>query len=163
MKTPEPHVSTAWITLASFHDPAAARELTDFLREEGIDARVQDERRLQKNWFLVGRTKAGVHVRLPEPSFNYAQNCLEMNPAVAERCLRKAVRCPSCGSPRVHFPQMTRKNVLPTLVAQALVLVGLMKLEYFCEACNYTWRPPTPRRSSVRKGHAPDKMKPHSA
>jgi hypothetical protein len=134
-----PHVSNVWITLATFDSPEEAQAFSQFLREEGITAQVQDERRLQKSWFL-SRPVAGIHVRVPESSFEYAQNYLEINPG-AIRFLRRAIHCPSCNSVRVHYPQMTRKNILPTLVAHFLLLVGVMKREYYCEACHYTWSP----------------------
>jgi hypothetical protein len=134
-----PHVSNVWITLATFDRPEEGEEFSQFLREEGIPAQVQDERRLQELWFL-SRPVAGVHVRVPESSFEFAQKLLEINPAAA-RFLRRAIHCPSCNSVRVHYPQMTRKNILPTLVAQFLVLLGVMKREYYCEACHYTWGP----------------------
>jgi len=139
MKNLAPHVSNVWITLATFDRPEEAGEFSQFLREEGITAQVQDERVLQKSWFL-SRPLAGVHVRVPESSFGFAQNHLETSPAAA-RFLRAAIHCPSCNSVRVHYPQMTRKNFLPTLVAQFLVLLGVMQREYYCEACHYTWSP----------------------
>jgi hypothetical protein len=123
MKTPEPHVSTAWINVASFDNPDEAIGLSMVLRDEGIDARVQDERTLQRIWFLTRPSRAGLHVCVPEHSFAFAQSYMEVSP-VAERFLRRALHCPSCHSARVHFPQMTRKNVLPTLVAQLLVFFG---------------------------------------
>jgi hypothetical protein len=134
-----PHLSNVWVNLATFNRPEEAQGFTQFLNKEGIEAQVQDERTLQKSWFWT-RPVAGIHVRVPEASFEYAQNCLGINPA-ATRFLRRAVHCPSCNSVRVHYPQMTRKNVLPTLVAQLLVLLGVMKRECYCEACHYTWVP----------------------
>jgi len=140
MKNQEPHVSTAWINVASFDNPDEAIGLSHVLRDEGIDARVQDERTLQKSWFLTRPSRAGVHVCVPEPSFAFAQNYMEISPLV-ERFVRRAAHCPSCHSARVQFPQMTRKNILPTVVAQVLVLLRVMKHEYYCEACHYTWQP----------------------
>jgi len=143
-----PHVSSAWINVATFDDPEDAQELSRLLRRESVDAQVQDERRLQRNWFLTKRNRAGVHVQVPEPSFTFARHFLERNEAV-RHLIQNAVHCPSCGSPRVHFPQMTRKNLLPTLVAQLLVPFGVMRQEYYCEACQYTWKPGegVPRRA----------------
>lgn len=123
--------------MATFDRPEEAQEFGQFLREEGITAQVQDERVLQRSWFL-SRPVAGIHVRVPESSFEYAQNYLETNP-VAAGFLGRAIHCPSCNSVRVHYPQMTRKNILPTLVAQFLVLLGVIRREYYCEACHYTW------------------------
>jgi hypothetical protein len=142
------HVSSAWINVATFDRPEDADELCRLLRKESVDAQVQDERRLQKNWFLTKRSRAGIHVRVPEPSFAFARDYLERS-GTAHHLAQCAVHCPSCGSPRVHFPQMTRKNLLPTLVAQLLVLVGVIRQEYYCEACQYTWKPGESRRPAM--------------
>ena len=155
MKARHPHVSTALINVATFDEPDKATAFRQFLREEGIAAQVHDERRLQKNWFLTRSSHAGVHVRVPEHSFEFTQNLLEISPK-AQSFLSRAIHCPSCNSARVQFPQMTRKNVLPTLMAQMLVLFGVMQQECYCEACQYTWRPadgrsPSADSSSSRK------------
>jgi hypothetical protein len=34
---------------------------------------------------------------------------------------------------------MTRKNALPTLVAQVAVALRLARHECYCESCHYTW------------------------
>jgi hypothetical protein len=128
-----------WATLASFNDPEEANALCEFLRQEGINTQVQDERRLQRWWFLA-QPLAGIHVRVPGASFEDAQSILQGNPA-SVRFLRRAIRCPSCNSVRVQYPQMTRKNILPTLVAQGLVFMRVMKRECYCETCHYTWVP----------------------
>jgi len=154
-KTVEHHYPTAWMNVASFDHPDDAENLARVLNKHGIDARVQDERRLQKNWFLVRRCVAGIHVRVPETIFAYTEQYLEKHSS-ARQWLDAAVHCPACHSTRIQFPQMPRENVLPTLVAQCLVLVGLMKQAYCCEACQYTWVPakrrlvsPAPRRTLV--------------
>lgn len=149
----EPHVSSAWINVATFDDPEVAQELCRLLRRESVEARMQDERRLQRNWFLTKRNRAGVHVRVPEPSFAFARDFLERSEA-ARHLAQAAVHCPSCGSPRVHFPQMTRKNLLPTLVAHLLVLVGVIRQEYYCEACQYTWKPGEGAPKRLKGAHA---------
>lgn len=140
MKTVGPHVSTALINVASFDHPDDALGLSQLIQAEGIDSVVKDERTLQRRWFLTHSSTAGIHVCVPEPSLASAESVLKLNP-LAERFLRQAPHCPSCRSTRIHFPQMTRKNVLPTLVAHVLVLLGVMRQEYYCEACHYTWLP----------------------
>lgn len=141
MKTAPPppaqHVSSVWVNLATVDRLAEAQGLGQFLEDEGFTIQVQNERTLQRMWFL-SRPVAGIHVRVPESSFEQALTCVEENP-VAAPFLHKAVHCPSCRSVRVHYPQMTRKNILPTIVAQLLVLLRLMQHEYFCEACHHTW------------------------
>src|SRR5689334_4370145 len=120
-------VSHAWINLATFDRTPAAERLREWLSHEGIEARIQDERGLQRRWFLA-RPLAGVHVRVPETAFAQAQQLVETDPAAA-RLMEGAIRCPSCHSVRVQFPQMTRRNILPTLVAQVLVLTHVMHQE----------------------------------
>ena len=127
------------MTLASFNDPKHADALAQLLRNGGFAVEVQDERNLQKAWFR-SRRYAGLHVCVSETVYPEAQEYLASH-STADDLLRHAVRCPSCGASRIQYPAMTRKNILPTLVAQMLVLVGFSKRECYCEACHYTWRP----------------------
>jgi len=108
-----------------------------------MEAWVHDERRLQRYWFATP-PQASTHVRVPEVFTELAQERLEKNPRAAG-VMSKAVRCPSCQSCRVEYPAMTRKNVLPTLVAQVGVVLRFVKHRCYCENCHYTWVrvPPT--------------------
>ena len=148
-----------WATLAAFDDEAGAEPLHQLLRGEGFESRIADERKLQRLWFLA-QPQAGVHVQVAEDRFPAAKDTLVNSPR-GEAVLRDAIRCPSCNSSRVQYPQMTRKFILPTLVAQLLVLFGLIRRECYCEDCQYTWvreRKPeaaSPRgRSSIAKAKA---------
>jgi hypothetical protein len=127
------------MTVATFHEKEDAEKLAEMLRKGGFLAEVQDERKLQKYW-LRSRAYAGVHLRVSESCFVEAQDYLNSNPS-AEPLLQHAIRCPSCDSSRIQYPAMTRKNILPTLVAQLFFLVGIMNRECYCRACHYTWRP----------------------
>jgi len=133
------HIGPAWITLATFNDMEDARNLGQLLTDGGVVTEVEDERRLQKAWFWT-KPQAGVHVTVPERMFERAKNFLEANPTASE-LVKKAIHCPSCHSPRVQYPAMTRKNVLPTLVAQMLFITGITKRECYCENCHFTWIP----------------------
>ena len=126
-----------WVNVAAFDQVTAAKALQSFLKKEGFEARIYDERGLQRYWFWT-KPQAGIHVQAPGGSYERVRECLEADP-IAQAFLQKAIRCPSCNSPRVQYPQMTRKFILPTLVAQLAVLLRLMKRECYCEDCQNTW------------------------
>jgi DNA-directed RNA polymerase subunit RPC12/RpoP len=52
--------------------------------------------------------------------------------------LEEAIRCPECGSPRVEYPQFTRKFLTPLLV-ELLISLGAGEKDYYCMDCHYTW------------------------
>lgn len=126
-----------WSRLAAFNNTKPAQTLVDFLEQRGFVARLYDERKLQRFWFLA-RPIAGICVQVPEECIPEVREFLSAQPE-AEELLRSAVHCPSCKSTRVHYPQMTRKNVLPTLVAHGLVSLGFLRHECYCEDCHFTW------------------------
>ena len=137
---PDRHASRTGMNFATFDTPAAAEALKSFLNRNGIDAHVQDERRLQRFWFLA-RPGAGLHVRVPEPEFARAEELLHEDRDSA-LLMKNAVRCPSCQSCQVQFPSMTRHFILPTLIAHVGVWLGFMQREHFCEKCQFTWVQP---------------------
>jgi hypothetical protein len=126
-----------WTDVAVFDDPEEAKRVHAVLKAEGFEARVHDERKLQRYWFL-STPQAGVQVQVTQKEFELVEQWLD-NARSAPALLANAIRCPSCQSVRVQYPQMTRKFILPTLVAQLFVLFGLMKHECYCESCQYTW------------------------
>ncbi len=123
MKT-EKHASE-FVTIASFNHQVDAEKLRSHLIDEGVAACVQDETRIQKYWFHA-EPKAGIHVQTPKVSLEDARVVLD-EPASA-RFLKRAIRCPSCASFRVQYPDLTRKNLLPMLLMQALVLLHRRKV-----------------------------------
>ena len=144
----------AWIRVAVFNKPSPAQTLRGMLNKAGFTARLRDERKLQRYWFLTA-PHASIYVEVPEESITAVKDHLSSHEETV-LLLREAIRCPSCRSLRVEYPQMTRKNILPTLVAHALVMTHLMEPEYYCEECHYTWsvrrqRPRASRRRSQKK------------
>src|SRR6185369_368319 len=126
-----------WSRLAAFNKLKSAQALVDFLQQHWFVVRLYDERKLQRFWFLA-RPIAGICVQVPEESIPVVREFLATQPET-EELLGRAVHCPSCNSTRVHYPQMTRKNVLPTLVAHGLVSLGFLRHECYCEDCHFTW------------------------
>jgi hypothetical protein len=148
--------SPVWMSFATFDHPTDAREFKTLIKKEGIDAEINDERKMQKRW-MKAKPEAGVHVEIQEPDLLRARRIVKQSPGL-EAAYQKAVHCPECKSSRVQYPQMTRKNFLPTILAKVLVKVGAMEHECYCEDCHHTWvrnkeakktRARSPRRRSV--------------
>ena len=89
-----------------------------------------------------------MNVQVPGASYEEVSASLQANPRT-QAFLESAIHCPSCNSPRVQYPQMTHKFILPTLVAQLMVLLRIMKRECYCEDCHWTWVMPTPTLSGI--------------
>jgi Zn finger protein HypA/HybF involved in hydrogenase expression len=138
-----------WTCLATFNLPASARALKTILEKEKVEARIHDERKLQRFWFLA-QPRAGIHVEVRQGSLEAAREFLATKPE-ARAVFKEAVHCPVCDSSRVQYPAMTRKNILPTIVAQCLVALRLTQHEFYCEDCHNTWRLPDGRRSRYAK------------
>jgi transposase-like protein len=136
--------------VATFDQKTDAEGLKCVLLQEDMPAEIKDETNLQRFWFMV-EPRAGYHVQVPSQLLYKAHSILNRNPAA--EFMRKAVRCPSCDSSRIQYPTITRKNLLPSLVTQVMVMLHIMKHKYYCEDCHYTWLK-TPRRMSRRhKAH----------
>jgi hypothetical protein len=152
-------VTQTWIRIAAFDKPSSAKALYNFLVRHCYTARVQDERNLQRYWFLT-KPRAGMYVEVPEESLIAVKNLLQSHPE-EDSLLTDAFRCPSCQSLRVQFPQMTRRNIMPALLAHLFVALHFMEPEYYCQDCQYTWdaRP----RHRIRRSRSSQKVLPTSA
>jgi hypothetical protein len=131
-----------WVKMGVFNGRRPAQALQDHLKKEGFDSRLHDERALQRFWFLA-RQKAGVSVEVREEDWPDARKSLDRTEE-GRRLLDLALRCPACLSLRVEYPQMTRKNMLPTLVGHVLVALRIMDHECYCEDCHNSWAPEHP-------------------
>src|SRR5580698_6901462 len=97
-----------FLDVVSFHRKSVANRLKSLLESKVMEARLRDERKLQRFWFMAPQ-KAGIHVQVRRKSYEKAVSTLEKH----DRGTKKAVHCPSCGSTRVQYPALTRKNILP--------------------------------------------------
>jgi transposase-like protein len=127
-----------WINVATLDELSEAQTLSSLLRSSGIETQLQDERRLQRFWFAV-QPQGGIHVQVHTDASQKANEYLNTQ-LEAKVIFNKSIHCPSCNSSRVHYPAMTRKNLLPTLVAQILVMLGVQEHEFYCEDCHFTWQ-----------------------
>jgi hypothetical protein len=140
------------IPVATFKSSGPATQLQQRLTGNGIPAEVHDGLKLEKKvWFASG-PEAGTRLEVPAEQFERAYDLL-VQWDDQEGVLRDAIRCPECNSPRVSYPQYTRRSFLPNLIVGALAAIGRVEKEFYCEECQYTW----PRESH------PAHLRPHMA
>ena len=121
--------------VASFNNDRPARLLRDRFEQAGIAAKLKDDFFLQRFIFFV-KPAATKKVYVDINQFDRARGLLrdwDRN----DHALDDAVRCPECNSPRIEYPQYTRKFVTP-LVIEWLISFGAEK-DYYCMDCHYTW------------------------
>jgi hypothetical protein len=127
-----------WTTLALFESEADCRVMKKILEGRGFEARTYNDKLLQHFLFLCPpRLTYRLQVRADE--FKVVTHVLRTEPPGA---LAKAVRCPSCDSLQVNYPQMTRKFFLPTLTLHLGIIFRIIEHECFCEHCHCTWNLP---------------------
>ncbi len=130
------------VTIATFNEPAKAKHLKDRLQEAGVKADVHNEGQVQAVAFM-GKPQANAKVMVHEPDFEKAHGLMvEWEPSDPE--IGAAIRCPNCQSPRIEYPQMTRKFHTPW-IANLLFAVKLFQKEFYCRDCQNTWGCENPR------------------
>ncbi|HEY0455114.1 MAG TPA: DUF2007 domain-containing protein [Verrucomicrobiae bacterium] len=124
------------VNILTFNEPDEAAPVIQRLEQSGIKAEIQDQRNLQKYWF-ISEPLAGVRVRVDKKDYQRAKELVQEWDG-KEACLDHAIHCPECGSSEIEYPQFTRKFVLPTFYA-LLCKIGLFETEFYCQHCHYTW------------------------
>ncbi len=139
------------VTVATFITREQAEPAKRKLDEAHIPAEIDHESSLEWLWFMA---TAVVKVRLKVRTGEY-EKALQLLHAcdATEGTLRDAIRCPECGSHRVEYPQFTRKFFVPNLLG-LLAAFGILKREFYCEDCQYTW---------PKAGVKPSRVRPHQA
>ena len=121
--------------VASFNDDHPARLLQERFEQAGIAAKLKDDFFLQRFIFFV-KPAATKKVYVDINQFDRARGLLR-DWDRDDQVLNRAVRCPECSSPRIEYPQYTRKFVTP-LVIEWLISFGAEK-DHYCMDCHYTW------------------------
>ncbi len=126
-----------WVNLALFEQQPEADALKIFLNQRGFEARSYND------WLL----RCFLFLRPPRPTWrvqvrrhNYkpALNFVTTQAADA-LAMQRAIRCPSCGSLDVQYPQMTRKFFTPTLMLHLGIIFRIVEHEAYCEHCHHIW------------------------
>jgi hypothetical protein len=123
-------------TVATFSDLEKAQAVSVRLNRAGIPAKVKDESKLQKFWFL-SKPLAADKVLVDEKDFDRALVTLKAADA-QDHILQGEVRCPQCGSAEVEYPQFTRKFMTTTMV-EVLCLLHILDRAFYCQSCHHTW------------------------
>jgi len=122
--------------VATFSDIEKAEPIVERLNRAGIHAELFDESNLQKYWF-ISKPLGAEKVRVEEKDFERARELLEAT-NVEDHVLSGEILCPQCGSPRVEYPQFTRKFMTTTLV-EVLCFLHVIDKGFYCETCHHTW------------------------
>ena len=133
----------SWVTVAVFEDLNAGKALETFLTDNGLAARTYDDK-LFRNFLFLRPPRVTFRVQVRQKDVHDVEHFLD---AGALAALQKAIRCPSCGSLSVSYPQMTRKFILPTIMLHLGIIFRLLDHECYCEHCHYIWNLP---RGNVR-------------
>ena len=125
------------VTIATFNEPAKAKQLKERLQKEGVKADVHNEGHLQAVAFMA-KPQANAKVMVEETDFEKANGLLNEWEAKDPNLGVAGIRCPQCGSPRIEYPQLTRKFLTPAL-AGILFALRIFQKEFYCQDCHFTW------------------------
>ncbi len=124
------------VTIATFDDPAKAKHLKQRLQDAGLKADLHNQGRLQ-SVVTMSEPHANAKVMVAEEDFE-AANKFMAEWEVTDPKIGAAIRCPQCKSPRIQYPQLTRKFMTPWL-ASIMFALKIFPKEFYCEDCHFTW------------------------
>jgi len=128
----------SWVDIAVYERVEKGGILAAFLAGRKFEARVYDDKLLRYFLFLrPPRVTYRVQIRAGE--FKIVANVLEKE---RPEILDEALHCPSCGSLRVNYPQMTRKFFMPTVLLHLGIIFRVIEHEAYCEHCHCVWNLP---------------------
>ena len=123
------------VTIATYNEPSKAKRLKEKFRQAGVKADLHNEANLQTFAFM-SKPQANAKVMVTEDDFGRAQ-ALMVEWEAADPDIG-ALRCPQCNSPRIEYPQLTRKFLTPAL-AGILFALKVFPKEFYCQDCHFTW------------------------
>ncbi len=136
-----------WVDVAMFENADDGKGLESFLRHKGCEARTYDDKVMRYFLFLrPPRVTYRVQVRK-----NHWEEVAALMRSGMPAVLDQALHCPSCGSLRVNYPQMTRKFIMPTVLLHLGIIFRLIGHECYCESCHYIWHLPQDEAGAVPK------------
>ena len=122
--------------IATFEKHQPAELLRDRFVRAGIVATVSNDAFLQRFVFWT-RPAATRKVFVDSEDFERSRGLL-LEWERTDHVLVEATRCPECHSPRIEYPQFTRKFITP-LIIEWLISLGFAEKDYYCRDCHYTW------------------------
>jgi hypothetical protein len=139
----------AWVNVATFENANDGQMLEMDLKNKGFETRTYIDKLLQYFLFLCP-PHATIRVEIRVNDFKNVTYLLDHEPATSV-LLQRAIRCPSCGSLRVQYPQMTRRFLLPTLLLHLGIIFRIIAHQAYCESCHWLWSFPKRLGSSPAK------------
>jgi len=130
----------SWTDVAIFENASDSQMLAADLKNKGFETRTYNDKWLQCLLFLCP-PHATIRVQVRGDDSNTVACFLHHEPATSV-LLQRAIRCPSCGSLRVQYPQMTRKFLLPTVLLHLGIIFRVITHEAYCESCHWLWSVP---------------------
>ena len=141
-----------WVTVAIFENANDGRMLEVDLKNKGFETRTYIDKLLQCFLFLCP-PRATIRVQVRAHDFKNVTYFLDHESATSV-LLQRAIRCPTCGSLRVQYPQMTRRFLLPTLSLHLGIILRFITHEAYCESCHWLWSLPKKRVSAPAQARA---------
>ena len=129
-----------WANVAVFENLSDGEILQAFLKKRRIEAQICNDRLLQLRLFL-NPPHAAFRVQVRGNAFRAVAELLGSAPEVAV-IVQRAIHCPSCGSLRVAYPQMTRQFFVPTVLLLLGIFFHVIQHEARCENCHHIWHLP---------------------
>ena len=145
-------INQSWVNVAVFENQIDAQKLEKFLQLRCIEARTHNDRWVQIFCFLCPpHATWRTQVRLAD--LLSVERMLDTDP---ERGLltERALHCPSCGSLRVQYPQMTRRFLSPAILLDLGVLFHVIDHEACCGHCQNIWHVPKPQPGLQLPSHS---------
>jgi hypothetical protein len=139
----------SWADVAIFESAGDSQMLATDLKNKGFETRTYNDRLLQCFLFLCP-PHATIRVQVRGNDYQNVACFLHHEPATSV-LLQRAIRCPSCGSLRVQYPQMTRRFLLPTVLLHLGIIFRVITHEAYCESCHWLWSLPKKQVSAPAK------------
>src|SRR5260370_9890772 len=124
------------VTIATFNEPAKARQLKRRFQDAGLKADVHNEGPLQQVGFM-SRPQANAKVMVEDNDFEKAQSLMVEWEATDPDISAALIRCPQCGSSNIEYPQITRKSITPALFG-VLCAMKIIPKEFYCQDFHFT-------------------------
>jgi hypothetical protein len=143
-------IRSSWADVAVFENLTAGKDLETLLTKQGFAARTYDDK-LFRHFLFLRPPRMTFRVQIRQADAKAADEFLA---ATAPDALQPAIRCPSCGSRHISYPQMTRKFLLPTILLHLGIIFRVIGHECYCDHCHFTWNLPgenvraAPRRAN---------------
>lgn len=142
-----------WVNTAVFEVERDGQTLVEILQKRGFESRVYFDKLLQMFLFLCP-PRATFRVQVRSNDFKRVVEFMNTAPE-PEPVLEHAIHCPSCGSLRVNYPQMTRKFFIPTIILNLGIIFRVIEHEAYCDACHHTWNLPKSSSPHLTKSPKP--------